>query len=164
MSRKQPATCSNLRHTTLHALVLSSACLALWPSVAAAKAIPVELRQTEQGWQLLREEVIDVPARLNVGIANDLVVDLRDERRDAPHTLGPTFGIEILRSPGVHLLLRVVGASDLVDCGVEDRVQGGLIANCEVTDVHNSMGRKKGAFGTIPGGREQQLPGWPIAA
>ncbi len=29
-------------------------CLGLWPSGAAAKAIPVELRQTAQGWQLFR--------------------------------------------------------------------------------------------------------------
>ncbi len=35
-------------------LLLASACVALWPSAAAAKAIPVELRRTEQGWQLLR--------------------------------------------------------------------------------------------------------------
>ena len=28
--------------------------LALWPAAASASAIPVELRQTEQGWQLLR--------------------------------------------------------------------------------------------------------------
>ncbi len=42
-----------LKETT-HALVLTSACLALWPSPAAANAIPVELRQTERGWQLFR--------------------------------------------------------------------------------------------------------------
>ncbi len=36
------------------ALVLSCACLALWPSAGAAEPIPVELRRTEEGWQLLR--------------------------------------------------------------------------------------------------------------
>ncbi|MDH3199953.1 MAG: hypothetical protein OEM15_03570 [Myxococcales bacterium] len=54
MSANKPATHSHLLHTIAHALVLSSACLALWPSAARAKAIPVELRQTEQGWELLR--------------------------------------------------------------------------------------------------------------
>lgn len=44
----------DLMRTTSHALVLSTACLAMSPSVAAADAIPVELRQTEGGWQLLR--------------------------------------------------------------------------------------------------------------
>lgn len=44
----------DLMRTTSHALVLSTACLAMSPSVAAADAIPVELRQTEDGWQLLR--------------------------------------------------------------------------------------------------------------
>ena len=29
-------------------------CLSLWPSASWAKAIPVELRETEQGWQLFR--------------------------------------------------------------------------------------------------------------
>ena len=48
------ATPSNPLQTAAHALVLSSACLALWPSAAAAKAIPVELHQTGQGWQLTR--------------------------------------------------------------------------------------------------------------
>lgn len=42
------------RCTTTLALALLGAWLAVWPSVASAKAIPVELRQTKQGWQLLR--------------------------------------------------------------------------------------------------------------
>ena len=54
MSENRPATRSDLLHTTAHALALSSAFLVLWPSAASAEAIPVELRQTEQGWQLLR--------------------------------------------------------------------------------------------------------------
>jgi hypothetical protein len=54
MSENTAATSSNLLQTAAHALVLSSACLVLWPSAAAANAIPVELRQTERGWQLLR--------------------------------------------------------------------------------------------------------------
>ncbi|MBG7606195.1 MAG: hypothetical protein IZT58_16455, partial [Actinobacteria bacterium] len=54
MSKNMAATFSNPLRTAAHALVLSSACLVLWPSAASAKAIPVELRQTEQGWQLLR--------------------------------------------------------------------------------------------------------------
>lgn len=37
-----------------HALLLSYTCLVLKPSAASAKAIPVELRQTAEGWQLLR--------------------------------------------------------------------------------------------------------------
>ncbi|MGB5260989.1 MAG: glycoside hydrolase family 2 TIM barrel-domain containing protein [Gammaproteobacteria bacterium] len=41
-------------HTTTRALILLSAASALWPAAASAKAIPVELRQTGQGWQLLR--------------------------------------------------------------------------------------------------------------
>ncbi len=44
----------SLRKKTTHALVLTFACLGLWQSAAAAKAIPVELRQTKQGWELLR--------------------------------------------------------------------------------------------------------------
>jgi len=41
-------------HTTTRALVLLSTTLALWPAAVSAKAIPVELRQTGQDWQLLR--------------------------------------------------------------------------------------------------------------
>ena len=41
-------------HRTARALVLFYAGLMLWPAAATAEAIPVELRQTEQGWQLLR--------------------------------------------------------------------------------------------------------------
>ncbi|MGD8606569.1 MAG: glycoside hydrolase family 2 TIM barrel-domain containing protein [Myxococcales bacterium] len=38
----------------MSALLWSTACVALWPSDVSAKAIPVELRQTKHGWQLLR--------------------------------------------------------------------------------------------------------------
>ena len=41
-------------HTILRALVLLYTSLVLCPMVATAKAIPVELRQTGQSWQLLR--------------------------------------------------------------------------------------------------------------
>ncbi|MBW2191153.1 MAG: hypothetical protein JRG93_16505 [Deltaproteobacteria bacterium] len=54
MSKNMAATSSNPLQTAAHVLVLSSACLVLWPSAASANAIPVELRQTEHGWQLLR--------------------------------------------------------------------------------------------------------------
>ena len=40
--------------TTSRVFALLCAALALWPVAASAAAIPVELRQTEQGWQLLR--------------------------------------------------------------------------------------------------------------
>jgi len=36
------------------ALLILLSCLALLPSTAAAQAVPVELRENEQGWQLLR--------------------------------------------------------------------------------------------------------------
>ena len=55
MTKIRPATRRNLLHVTAHALVLSSASLVLCTSAATANAIPVELRQTEQGWQLLRD-------------------------------------------------------------------------------------------------------------
>ncbi|MGI9341655.1 MAG: glycoside hydrolase family 2 TIM barrel-domain containing protein [Gammaproteobacteria bacterium] len=42
-------------HNVLRALLLVSAGLLLMPSVSRADAIPVELRQTNQGWQLLRD-------------------------------------------------------------------------------------------------------------
>ena len=45
---------TNLLHTTARVLVLSLLCLAMWPSAGAAEAIPVELRKTENGWQLTR--------------------------------------------------------------------------------------------------------------
>ena len=41
-------------HTAVCTLVLLHACLLLCPAVATAAAIPVELRQAGQGWQLLR--------------------------------------------------------------------------------------------------------------
>ncbi|MBT8468019.1 MAG: hypothetical protein KJN97_04640, partial [Deltaproteobacteria bacterium] len=41
-------------HTTTQAILVSVAFLVLWPSAASAKATPVELRQTQQGWQLFR--------------------------------------------------------------------------------------------------------------
>jgi hypothetical protein len=40
---------------TARAFVLLSTASVLWPVTASASAIPVELRQTEQGWQLLRD-------------------------------------------------------------------------------------------------------------
>ena len=43
-----------MMHKTAGTLATLCAGLALWPAAASAEAIPVELRQTEQGWQLLR--------------------------------------------------------------------------------------------------------------
>jgi hypothetical protein len=45
---------ANPAYTVVRALVLSLACLGLWPAAAEADPIPVELRQTEGGWLLLR--------------------------------------------------------------------------------------------------------------
>ena len=45
---------TNRLRTTACALVLSSVCQMVWPSSGSAEAIPVELRKTPQGWQLLR--------------------------------------------------------------------------------------------------------------
>ncbi|MEM7434004.1 MAG: glycoside hydrolase family 2 TIM barrel-domain containing protein [Myxococcota bacterium] len=42
------------RRSAARAIVLSSACLAAAPSIAAAQAVPVEVRQTSEGWQLFR--------------------------------------------------------------------------------------------------------------
>jgi hypothetical protein len=107
MSKKQPATCSNLRHTTVHALVLSSACLALWPSVAAAKAIPVELRQTERGWQLLRggepyfvrgaggDGSLEQLAAAGANSVRTWGADDIDARLDAAHALGLSVTVGI---------------------------------------------------------------------
>lgn len=43
-----------LIQATARTLVLLTAALVLWPAATCAAAIPVELRQTGQGWQLLR--------------------------------------------------------------------------------------------------------------
>ena len=55
------------------------------------------------------EEVVDVTAGLNVGIAHDLVVELRDKRIDGAHAFLPFALIQICRRPCFDLLRRVVG-------------------------------------------------------
>jgi hypothetical protein len=90
-----------------HALVLSSACMALWPSAASAKAIPVELRQTKQGWQLLRGGEpyfirgaggggsMDQLAAAGANSVRTWGADGIDARLDAAHALGLSVTVGI---------------------------------------------------------------------
>jgi len=107
MSKRKPATNGNLLRTTAHALVLSSACLVLWPASAAAKAVPVELRQTEHGWQLLRggepyfirgaggDGSIEQLAAAGANSVRTWGADDIDARLDAAHALGLSVTVGI---------------------------------------------------------------------
>jgi hypothetical protein len=107
MSKKKPATNGNLLHTATHALVLSAACLVLWPASASADAIPVELRQTEQGWQLLRggepyfirgaggDGSLEQLAAAGANSVRTWGADDIDARLDAAHALGLSVTVGI---------------------------------------------------------------------
>ena len=97
------------QYSLAYTLVLSSACLALWPSSASGKAIPVELRQTEQGWQLFRggapyliqgaggEGSLEQLAAAGANSVRTWGADGIDARLDAAHALGlsVTVGIRL---------------------------------------------------------------------
>jgi hypothetical protein len=95
-----------LKETT-HALVLASACLALWPSAGAAKAITVELRQTERGWQLFRggepyfirgaggDGSLEKLAAAGANSVRTWGADDIDARLDAAHALGLSVTVGI---------------------------------------------------------------------
>ena len=94
-------------HITARALILLSTVLLPWPSAASARAIPVELRRTEQGWQLLRggEPYFirgaggDAPlAQLAAAGANSVRTWGADDigaRLDAAHALGLSVTVGI---------------------------------------------------------------------
>ena len=97
----------SLRKKTTHALVLTFACLGLWQSAAAAKAIPVELRQTKQGWQLLRggepylirgaggDGSLEQLAAAGANSVRTWGADDIDARLDAAHALGLSVTVGI---------------------------------------------------------------------
>ncbi len=94
-------------HTTTLALRLSLAYLVLWPSAAAAKAIPVELRQTKEGWQLLRrgepyfirgaggDGSLEQLAAAGANSVRTWGADGIDSRLDAAHALGLSVTVGI---------------------------------------------------------------------
>jgi hypothetical protein len=96
-----------LLKTTAQALLLSSTCLVLWPLAASAKAIPVELRQTEQGWQLLRggkpyfirgaggDGSLELLAAAGANSVRTWGADDIDSRLDAAHALGLSVTVGI---------------------------------------------------------------------
>ena len=95
------------QYSLAYTLVLSSACLALWPSSASGKAIPVELRQTEQGWQLFRggapyliqgaggEGSLEQLAAAGANSVRTWGADGIDARLDAAHALGLSVTVGI---------------------------------------------------------------------
>ncbi|MGB5283486.1 MAG: glycoside hydrolase family 2 TIM barrel-domain containing protein [Polyangiales bacterium] len=97
----------SLRKKTTHALVLTFACLGLWQSAAAAKAIPVELRQTKHGWQLLRggepylirgaggDGSLEQLAAAGANSVRTWGADDIDARLDAAHALGLSVTVGI---------------------------------------------------------------------
>jgi len=96
-----------LLRSAAHALVLSSTCMALWPPAASAKPIAVELRQTMQGWQLLRggepyfirgaggEGSLEQLAAAGANSVRTWRADDIDERLDAAHALGLSVTVGI---------------------------------------------------------------------
>ncbi len=94
-------------HTTTHALLLSFAFVVLWPMSASAKAIPVQLRQTEQGWQLLRggkpyfirgaggDGSLELLAAAGANSVRTWGADGIDARLDAAHALGLSVTVGI---------------------------------------------------------------------
>jgi hypothetical protein len=96
-----------LLKTTAQALLLSLTCLVLWPLAASAKAIPVELRQTEQGWQLLRggkpyfirgaggDGSLELLAAAGANSVRTWGADDVDARLDAAHALGLSVTVGI---------------------------------------------------------------------
>ena len=107
MSQNTAATSGNLLQTAAHALVLSAVYVVLWPSGAAANAIPVELRQTEQGWQLLRggepyfirgaggDGSLEQLAAAGANSVRTWGADDIDARLDAAHALGLSVTVGI---------------------------------------------------------------------
>ena len=97
----------NLIRTTSRVLILSSACLAMSPSIATAEAIPVELRQTEDGWQLLRggepyfirgaggDGSLEQLAAAGANSIRTWGADDIDARLDAAHALGLSVTVGI---------------------------------------------------------------------
>ena len=97
----------SLLKTTAQALLLSLTCLLLWPLAASAKAIPVELRQTEQGWQLLRggkpyfirgaggNGSLELLAAAGANSVRTWGADDIDARLDAAHALGLSVTVGI---------------------------------------------------------------------
>ena len=94
-------------YTTTRALLVSVGCLSLWPSAALAKAIPVELRQTEQGWQLYRggepyfirgaggDGSLEQLAAAGANSVRTWGADGIDARLDAAHALGLSVTVGI---------------------------------------------------------------------
>ncbi len=92
---------------TIHGLLVSVGCLALWPSAALAKAIPVELRQTEKGWQLFRggepyfirgaggDGSLEQLAAAGANSVRTWDADDIDARLDAAHALGLSVTVGI---------------------------------------------------------------------
>jgi hypothetical protein len=106
MATKQ-ATYGNRLRTAAFALVLSTACVAASPSRALANPIPVELRQTAQGWQLLRggkpyfirgaggDGSLEQLAAAGANSVRTWGADDIGERLDAAHALGLSVTVGI---------------------------------------------------------------------
>src|SRR5262245_12192321 len=80
--------------------------------------------------------MIDVAARLKIGVRNDRARVLHDERCKRAHTFGPLIAIERCRRPGLDLFGRVVTARDVVHGGMKHLMQCRFITNAELSYTH----------------------------